>query len=99
APDVHRAGLEPAARLLGIEAREVVGHLERPEAHVADVAGFERVLGMTFLALKRLCRHWVDPLCEIGLRSVFVTRRPSGASCHISRITRIRRNWHLPFRW
>ena len=57
APDVLWAGLDATPRPGGIEPGEVVGDLERPEAGVADVAGLERVLGMTFLALERLGGH------------------------------------------
>jgi hypothetical protein len=58
APDRLRARLDPSLGLGGVEPREVVTHLKRPEALLAHVASLERVARPTFLALKRLyCCH------------------------------------------
>src|SRR5919107_1682135 len=50
APDVLRAGLDAAAQLVAVggQVAVVVGHLEGPEAAIADVPRLERILRRTF---------------------------------------------------
>src|SRR5205823_6302545 len=61
APQRVRPGLDAPAQLGGIGALPgCVGDLERPEALLAHVPRVERVVGLTFLAAKRLWRH----ICE-----------------------------------
>src|SRR5215204_2350184 len=61
APDVLRAALDAALDLRGVEAGEVVGHLERAETYVADVASRQLVTLAAFLALESFQRAHVAP--------------------------------------
>jgi hypothetical protein len=54
APDRLGTGLDLAARLGGVQAREVVDHLERPKAVLADEPRLKRVARIALLALERL---------------------------------------------
>src|SRR6516165_3640706 len=57
-----RPGLDPPAKPGGIGAGPLgVGHLERPEAVLADVPRLERIICLAFLATKRLWRHMKKP--------------------------------------
>jgi hypothetical protein len=56
-PDSPRARLDLPARLLGIQVRQVIGDLQRPEALLADVSGIERVGLPALLASQRFNCH------------------------------------------
>ena len=61
APDRARTGLDLPPGGLDVELAVVVRDLQRAEAALADVASLQRVLLVTFLALKRLGGHASGP--------------------------------------
>jgi hypothetical protein len=68
APDGKRAGLDPPPRFRGVEPAQVVGHVERPEAHLAPVASVERIGLAAFLTSKRLYCHVVPFTSKASVR-------------------------------
>ena len=96
APERVRPGLDPALELLGLAVGRAVGHLERTEAALADVARVERVGGRALLALQGICRHMKNPppvLCGGGFAWAMPSPHLPGQSLEpdgIATVSRVR---------